>query len=459
MVFWNYLAMPIRDLVPMTNPKESTTQMRRAQAMVGSNNLKKIAGILIPTMLLTVALTTAPAQAANKTIKIGFVSPQTGPLAGFGEADKYVIDEMTKYFNKYPLAVGSDRYSVKIILKDAQSSSSVAASAAADLINRDGVSMILASSTPDIVNPVADQCEANAIPCITTVAPWQAYFLTRQKDPAKPVPFKYTYHFFWGLEDVVATYQDIWSKVDTNKKAAALWPNDPDGQAWSSPNGFPPAAEKAGYSITNPGLYPNGTQDFTSQISAFKAAKAEVLLGVPIPPDFGTFWQQAVQQGYKPKVATIGKALLFPSTIEALGTTGQNLSTEVWWHPTSPFKSSITRQSASTLAKAYEKSTKKQWTQPLGFSHALFEVMAATIKSAKSTDSKKIVAALAKLKINTVVGTVDFTSGPVPNVAKTPLAGGQWRQGVNKKKYDLVIVSNVTAKMVPLGGKAEAIKP
>ena len=114
----------------MTNPKESTTQMRRAQAMVGSNNLKKIAGILIPTMLLTVALTTAPAQAANKTIKIGFVSPQTGPLAGFGEADKYVIDEMTKYFAKFPLIVSGDRYSVKIILKDAQSSSSVAASAA-----------------------------------------------------------------------------------------------------------------------------------------------------------------------------------------------------------------------------------------------------------------------------------------------------------------------------------------
>jgi len=37
------------------------------------------------------------------------------------------------------------------------------------------------------------------------------------------------------------------------------------------------------------------------------------------------------------------------------------------------------------------------------------------------------VAALAKLKINTVVGTVDWTSGPVPNVAKTPLTGGQWR--------------------------------
>jgi branched-chain amino acid transport system substrate-binding protein len=53
---------------------------------------------------------------------------------------------------------------------------------------------------------------------------------------------------------------------------------------------------------------------------------------------------------------------------------------------------------------------------------------------------------------------VDWTSGPVPNVAKTPLAGGQWRSGINKKKYDLVIVSNVSGKMIPIGGKAEALK-
>jgi branched-chain amino acid transport system substrate-binding protein len=425
--------------------------------MVTRKKIKMIVGILIPAILVT-GMSMLPASAAEKSIKIGFVSPQTGPLAGFGEADKYVIDQMTKWFASHPILVGSDKYSVQIILKDAQSSSSVAAAAAADLINRDGVSMILASSTPDIVNPVSDQCEANAIPCITTVAPWQAYYFGRQKDPSKPVPFKWTYHFFWGLEDVIATYQDIWSQVPNNKKAAALWPNDPDGQAWSSPQGFPPANTAAGYTTTNPGLYPNLTQDFTSQISAFKKANAEVLLGVPIPPDFGTFWKQAVQQGYKPKVATIGKALLFPSTIEALGTSGQNLSTEVWWHPTSPFKSSITRQTAKQLASAYQKSTKKQWTQPLGFSHALFEVMAATLKSAKSTEPKKIVAALAKLKVNTVVGTVDFNTGPVPNVAKTPLAGGQWRANTNRQKYDLVIVSNVAGKMIPLGGKVEPIK-
>ena len=31
---------------------------------------------------------------AADTVKIGYVSPQTGPLAPFGEADKWVIDQM-----------------------------------------------------------------------------------------------------------------------------------------------------------------------------------------------------------------------------------------------------------------------------------------------------------------------------------------------------------------------------
>lgn len=424
--------------------------------MVGIK-VTKVAAAVTTFALAVGGLFATEANAAD-VITVGYVSPQTGPLAGFGEADKYVINKMTDYFKKNPLVIKGKKYSVKVILKDAQSKSSVAASAASDLINNDNVNLILASSTPDITNPVADQCEANAVPCITTVAPWQAYFLGRQKDPSKPVPFKWTYHFFWGLEDVIATYQDIWSQVSTNKVTASLWPNDPDGQAWSSVNGFPPVIKSIGYTNNDPGLYPNGTQDFTSQISAFKKADAQIVLGVPIPPDFTTFWTQAQQQGYKPKVATIGKALLFPASVEALGSAGQNISTEVWWHPTAPFKSSLTGQSAKQLAAAYEKSTKKQWTQPLGFSHALFEVMAATLKKAGSTNGASIVKALSKLKVNTIVGPVDFTSGPVPNVAKTQLAGGQWRQGVNGNKYDIVLVSNVAGKKYPVKSKAEAIK-
>ena len=33
----------------------------------------------------------APAVAQSKTLKIGYVSPQSGPLALFGEADSFVV--------------------------------------------------------------------------------------------------------------------------------------------------------------------------------------------------------------------------------------------------------------------------------------------------------------------------------------------------------------------------------
>ena len=44
------------------------------------------------------ALGAIPAFAQSKEIKIGFVSPQTGPLAAFGEADKWVISSLQEKF-------------------------------------------------------------------------------------------------------------------------------------------------------------------------------------------------------------------------------------------------------------------------------------------------------------------------------------------------------------------------
>ena len=39
-------------------------------------------------------LRTRLAHAQGRVIKIGFVSPRTGPLAGFGEADPFILDQV-----------------------------------------------------------------------------------------------------------------------------------------------------------------------------------------------------------------------------------------------------------------------------------------------------------------------------------------------------------------------------
>jgi branched-chain amino acid transport system substrate-binding protein len=183
---------------------------------------------------------------------------------------------------------------------------------------------------------------------------------------------------------------------------------------------------------------------------------------VVLPPDFTTFWKQSLQQGFKPKVASIGKAILFPVAVEALGRDGNNLSSEVWWSPSHPFKSSLTGMSAGALAGAYESATKKQWTQPIGFVHALFEVAVDVLKRVPQLgDPKAAVKAIAATNLDTVVGKVQWNGANLPpfavkNVAKSPLVGGQWRIK-DASKYDIVITDNRTAPNIPAGGKMEAI--
>ncbi len=389
------------------------------------------------------------ASAQDAVFKIGFVSPQTGPIAGFGEADAYILDGIAKTFAG-GIQNNGKPVKIEIITKDSQSNPNRASEVASELILKDQVNLIVAASTPDTTNPVADQAELNEVPCITTNCPWQPYFFGRNGDPAKG--FNWTYHFFWGLEDVIANFLGIWDQSGVAKKVGGLFPNDADGNAWGDAKlGLPTPLAAAGYQVTDPGRYQPLNNDFSSQISAFKSAGCEIVTGVMIPPDFATFWSQAAQQGFKPKVATIGKALLFPSSIEALGDRGDGLTTEIWWSPNHPFKSSLTGQSAKELADGYVAATGRPWTQPIGFNHALFEVAADVIKRASDlSDSKSILDAIVATDIQSIVGPVNWKAGPVKNVQKTPLVGGQWQK--KDGKYELVITTNVQHPEIPVGG-------
>lgn len=394
------------------------------------------------------------AYAANPVIKIGFVSPQSGPLAGFGEADDFVLKGIRAAFAG-GIENNGKSYSVEIITKDSQSNPNRAAEVAADLILSDEVDIIVAASTPDTINPVADQAEINEVPCITTDCPWQPYFFGRNGNPAEG--FDFTYHFFWGLEDVIASFLDLWNGADVAKNVGGLFPNDADGNAWGDKElGLPKPFKEAGYNLVDPGRYQPLNDDFSNYIGAFKEAGCEIVTGNMIPPDFATFWSQAAQQNFQPKVVTIGKALLFPSVINSLGDRAEGLSSEIWWSPNHPFSSSLTGTNAKALAEGYTADTGRPWTQPIGFKHALFEVVRDVVSRAEDLeDTSAIMSAISGTKLDTIVGPIDWSKGPVKNVTKTPLVAGQWqKQG---DSLELVITANANAPEIPLGGEFKLI--
>lgn len=370
-----------------------------------------------------------PLYAQTKPLKVGYVSPQTGPLAVFGETDNFILEGVRNALVN-GIDVNGKKRPVEIIVKDSQSSSSRAASVAAELIERDQVNLMLVTATPDTTNPVADQCELAEVPCASTAAPWEAWYFGRGGTPDSG--FDYTYHFFFGLADALNTYTSTWNRLDTNRTVGGLFPNDADGDAWSHPEvGVPGLLPGLGYSLVNPGTFDNGTDNFTAHLSAFKSAETELLTGVLNPSDWNTFWRQAQQQNLRPKAATIAKALVFPAAVQTLGELANGLTMEVVWAPNFPFSSNLTGQSSAELAQSWTQSSGKQWTPPLGWTQAIFEVGINALATAADPDDRESVnKSLAATDIITTLGPVNFAKGPFGrNVSITPLVGGQWRLG------------------------------
>jgi len=429
-------------------PEKVDKQRRKVIKLIGAAGAGAIAS---PWMFQS-------SRAAARPIKIGMVSPQTGPIAAFGEADQWVLAEAKKTLAN-GITVAGEVHPVEILYRDSQSTANRASEVTAQLINRDKVDIMIGSSTGDTVVPVADQCELAGVPCITADDPWEDFFFGRKGNPAKG--FEWTYHFFWGFGMVANLFADMWLSLPTNKKVGLMLTNDQDGIAASNPeHGIAAAFRKKGLEVVDLGLYPPLSDDFSSQIRQLKANNCEIMCGIFNPPQFAIFWTQCAQQGYQPKIVTPPKALLFPTAVEALGDRGSGMSTEVWWSHHHPFKSGLTGQTAQEFCDAYEKATGKQWTQPLGFKHANLEVAIDVLKRTKKLDAASIRDAIKDTNYQSLVGPLTWKGGPtnpVPNVCTTPLVGGQWKKGA-KFKYDLNVVFDKTAPNIPLDSPFEPIK-
>jgi branched-chain amino acid transport system substrate-binding protein len=396
------------------------------------------------------------ARAAEEKIKIGFVVPLSGIRASFGASTSFTIDAARAAL-KDGIDVGGKKYAVEIIVKDNQSTPTRSLQVGNELLLQDKPEIILVSDAEG-GTAIANLADARGVPQISTQGPWQGWAFQRHYDPAKGFPF--TFHFFWGADELGKAYAAMWDTMPTNKKVGTLYADNDGGRAMSDPQrGFPPAFKAAGYDVTDTGLFRMDTDDFSTQIAAFKAAGVEIVAGHAFENHLATFWNQAIQAGFKPKICTIAAGLLFPSSVNNLGDRGNGMSSEVWWTPAFPFKSSLTGQSAQEIADAYTAASGNQWTQPLGYDHALIELGVAALKaSGNPKDRKKVRDAIAGLTLDTIVGKVDFKGSPLKNIGVTHIAAGQWQKSEGGKfKYDLKVVANATNPAVPVQGKLQPL--
>ena len=338
--------------------KESKKSTRREfLKTVGAAGAVAAASTVLPPLINT-------ARAADKGyILIGRPNPSTGPLAAFGETSPWVDDLALETINKDGgifIKEAGKKLPVKVKVVDTQSDPTKSGDIAGKLILKDHVDLMIALHTPDTVNPVSAVCERYEVPCIALDAPVEPWLTGG--------PYEWSYLAFFTIDKYVDMFYDAWDVFadSHNKTIGGLLANDPDGKSIAGI--FKKKSKARGYTIIDPGRFPYFTKDYSTFVSEFKRGEAEILTGNLLTPDFTTAWRQMHQQGYQPKIASIGKAILFPRAVESLGGDLPNgLTMEVWWSPHHPFKSSLTGQSARDFCDAWSKAAKKTMDPAPGF--------------------------------------------------------------------------------------------
>lgn len=422
----------------------------------------------------------AAAATKSQTIKIGYVTPSTGALAAFAGPDKFVLNLIrgSSLFTK-GMKIGGTKYKFQIIVKDSQSSPTVAAQVTTQLIQASGVDLVVTSSAPETTIPVSAVCEGAGVPCLSTVCPWEAWWggvksgnsIGAQGNAVGTTP-TYCSMFFFGVPEFVECFLPMWNKVqkatNANHVYAGMFPNDADGNAFRAAwpatlNAITTATSQSPWTFVDGGAYTDLSTDYSSMISTFKAGSGgkscDFFINAPLPPDFNTFWKQASQQSFNPKLATVAKVMLFPSDVYALGSLSNNVATDAWFVPGSPYHSSITGMTASAFAAKYQQVTKQQWVQSMGSTYSLFEVVIEALKKVKNPHDRKAVAnALKKVNYTGMCGPLNFAAktNPAKGVGIIKPVGIQWKPGSKalvggrKWSWSPYVVDNTLNKHIPL---------
>ena len=382
--------------------------------------------------------------ATQEVIKVAWISPLSGGLSSFGVTDRFAHQLLGPLLSAGLTGHGGVLRRIELTLHDAESSPGKAQSLARELVAA-GTHLMLATATPEIVNPVSDVCEKAGVPCVSTVVPWQAWFFARGGDPAKG--FNWTYHFFAGLEDFADVYSSLQASAQLGQRTGGLFGDDIDAEAFLK--AFPPAFEKKGIELVVPGRVSLSDPDWAGIALKLKDQGIRMVTGVLPPPAAIAFFKAADKVGYQPEMASIAKAFPFHETVAQVYRPGLTLTNEVWWSPAWPFKSALTGTTAQALAAAFERETGKAWLQTLGFSYALLEIAAEAGRSAQRPDREAIRHALKRLSVPTVVGPINWRDRyPSQNVCTTAAVGGQWMRDP-KGQWRLEVVDNSRSAFIP----------
>jgi branched-chain amino acid transport system substrate-binding protein len=407
--------------------------------------ITKIQAIIIACIIVAVGVSLGwyyliPKRTSPEYILIGAPIPFTGVQGATGPPTEWIYSKAIEDYNKdggvYVKEYGK-KIPLKLIVADSKSSADAGAEAAAKLILQDKVNLLVTSQPPPLAFPIASIAEKYKVPIVMHAGPVEAFI--------QAGPWKYAWEHSFRNEQTIKLFAELSAKFaeKTTKKVALAVVGDVDGTTWYER--MVPKAKEIGLTPLELGPFPPGTSDFTVLIQEWKAQNAEIFWANCMTDQFATLWRQCVQQGYRPKLALVGRALLNVPSVEAVGGNLANgVVTDVFWHPDYPW-GTPPFPGGRAIVDMYEKERNLPWTMTLGAGYGHIQIIVDAITRAGTLDSEKVNEAIGQSTIVTPLGPVHFDTETHGSASPAVLA--QWLK--TEKGWDMEIVYSDTPEIRP----------
>lgn len=362
------------------------------------SNRRFLLGVALAAATLAAYVGTAlgSASAGAKPIVIGSTLPLSGPLATLGQivatANKQAVAEANQ---KGGIVIGGTKHTVKLVVLDNKSDPNQVTQQARRLVLDEHAVALLGSFTPPLSIPLSNVAEQLKVPALFTNTPvlaWQS---------ANKAGWKYAWDAFVNEAQQTTIDYEAARLANTNKRVALFTDTEEDGfvfgKLWEQ------EAARYGFTVVYRAKFPPLTVDYSQYIEQAKAANADVLFSIMIPPDGIALFKQAKGLGWSPKVASCEKCSHTRAWPPALGELGQGTVMFGWWAP--DFGYLDTAHIMALWGKKYGLTTD---LETAATNYGLAKVLLNAIRRADSTVPAKINAALATTNENSAAGHVKF---------------------------------------------------
>jgi branched-chain amino acid transport system substrate-binding protein len=337
-------------------------------------------------------------------VVIGASLPMSGPAGSYGPVLRtgyqYAVDQTNA---KGGVTVAGAKRKVKLVVLDNKSDPTLAGQQARTLILKNNAVGLL-GGLDNVENiPISSVADRQRVPMLTHFAPKQDWLAGNKSG------WKYAWLSFFDEGQASLLPFKTADAIKTNRKVA-LFINNGTGKTFH--DYFKRQAAAAGYRVVADDSYTLGNTNFSDAIAKAKAAGAEVVIALGLPPEGIALWKQMKALKYVPKFASCDLCANHGAWQQVLGALAEGTSAFGWWSPS--YKYPGTDQIVSAFRGKL--GDNEDLTAIVGTS-TVAQVLLDAISAADSTDGTKINDEIAKTDKTYTLGPIKFGPDHVATVA------------------------------------------